>query len=88
MRLAPICLAILFSLLSSACALLGIGTQGGLMLEDGEKERLKREFVGKEYVLASSVYTSEFFGDTSKQFVDAGFFSSATIYLLNNNSAI
>ncbi|MBT6489565.1 MAG: hypothetical protein HOK97_07380, partial [Deltaproteobacteria bacterium] len=57
MRLAPIGLAIVFSLLSSGCTLLG--SQAGLQLEDGEKERLKREFVGKEYVLASSVYVGE-----------------------------
>ncbi len=87
MRLAPICLAILFSLLSSACALLGIGTQGGLMLEDGEKERLKREFVGKEYVLASSVYTGEFFGDNSKQFVDARPFDIVEVYSLGGDKA-
>ena len=87
MRLAPICLAIVFSLLSSGCALLGIGTQPGLQLEDGEKERLKREFVGKEYVLASSVYVGEFFGDSSKLFVDARPFDIVQVYSLGGDRA-
>jgi hypothetical protein len=87
MRLAPISLAIVFSLLSSGCALLGIGTQAGLQLEDGEKERLKREFVGKEYVLASSVYVGEFFGDSSKLFVDARPFDIVKVYSLGVDRA-
>lgn len=87
MRLAPIGLAIVFSLLSSGCALLGIGTQAGLQLEDGEKERLKREFVGKEYVLASSVYVGEFFGDSSKLFVDARPFDIVQVYSLGGDRA-
>ena len=51
-----------FSLLTS-CAMLGLGQQGGLNLQAPEKERLHRELTGKEYVLASSVYSNTFFGN-------------------------
>jgi len=74
-------------MLSSACALLGIGTQAGLQLEDGEKERLKREFVGKEYVLASSVYVGDFFGKTDKLFIDARPFDIVEVYSLSGDQA-
>ena len=59
-----------FSLLTS-CAMLGLGQQGGLNLQAQEKERLHRELTGKEYVLASSVYSSTFFGNDSRLLVDA-----------------
>ena len=87
MRIAPLCIVIMFSMLSSACALLGIGTKPGLNLEEGEKERLQREFSTKEFVLASSVYAGNFFGHGDKLFIDARPFDIIDVYSLNGDKA-
>ena len=78
-------LLVSFSLLTS-CAVLGLGQQGGLSLQEPEKERLHRELTGKEYVLASSVYSNMFFGNEKRLLVDARPFDIIDLYNLNGDS--
>ncbi len=71
-------LAALASLVG-ACAMLS-GKKGGLQLDGSTRDKMTRQYVGKDYVLAASLYVSDFFGDSSRLFADARPFDIIKLY--------
>ncbi len=55
----------------SACAVLQPTTKGGVRLDAAEREKVTRQYVGREFVLASSLWVSDFFGSKDELFADA-----------------
>lgn len=65
-------LALPLALLSmTACASLGsFRAHGGLRPSDAERIALEADFVGRSFVLVSSLYTGPFFGDAERHYAD------------------
>ena len=56
------------ALVLSACSLLS--STAGLRVSTEDRERLSREYVGREFVLASSMFVGDFFGETDRRLID------------------
>jgi len=64
------------ALVAAGCA----AQRTGVGLTTAEQEKLKRRFVGSEFALAQSLYTTDFFGDPNRLFADPRPFESLSLF--------
>ncbi len=67
-------------LVAAGCGGVFKSQEGGLALDGTTKDKLERRYVGRDLVLASSVYVSDFFGDDKLLFADARPFEIITMW--------
>ena len=70
----------LATLVGALCCASCITTGTRFNLGQTDQEKLRREYVGNEYALASSVYVADFFGETDRYFIDARPFEILDLY--------
>ncbi|MBI3180460.1 MAG: PDZ domain-containing protein [Deltaproteobacteria bacterium] len=70
----------------SGCAVMSAGT--GLKLEERDRDKLVREYVGRDFVLASSMYITDFFGQTDRVYADPRPFEIIELWRHNGEHAV